>query len=332
MNALFVAPGSGPLRGLVGDRRQLASVRGAELQDGPERGLRVLMFSTGGGLDFWVLADRSMDIGPLSWRGVPVAWQHPGGYCAPALLNEWSDCDTGIERALGGYLVTCGLDNARQPRNGLPLHGTLPLSPARILASGEDWDAPVPILFAEGEVTTAHLSGACFRLHRRIEAPIGGGLVRIVDRVENIGPEDAVMQILYHTNFGFPAVGRGTQVHLNGRSILGGDDGADDACHKIRCHDSGPGTFVARLERPGGGDGWAGVSATLTGSGERLPVFQTWRDARANRNILSLEPSNCPRGADGKSVGGTLLAPGETWTNSVDHSFADPSASHAKGS
>jgi hypothetical protein len=331
MNALSVAPGSGPLRGLVGDLRQLAYVRGAELQDGPERGMRVLMFSTGGGLDFWVLADRSMDIGPLSWRGVPVAWQHPGGYCAPGLLNERSDGDTGIERALGGYLVTCGLDNARQPRNGLPLHGTLPMSPARIRGFGEDWDAPVPVLFAEGEVTTAHLSGACFRLHRRIEAPIGRGLVRIVDRVENIGPEEAVMQILYHTNFGFPAMGPDTHVQLNGRSILDGDDsGADGAGHGIRCHDSGPGPFVARLERAGG-DGWAGVSVTLMGSGERLPVFQTWRDARANRNILSLEPSNCPRGVDGKSVGGTILAPGGIWTNSIDHSFADPSASRAKG-
>src|SRR5687767_1956540 len=61
----------------VGDLRQLASVRRIALDDGPERGVRALAFSTGGGLDFWVLTDRSFDIGPLWFRGLPIAWQGP---------------------------------------------------------------------------------------------------------------------------------------------------------------------------------------------------------------------------------------------------------------
>ena len=50
---------------LVGDLRQVASVRRIVLDDGAERGVRALAFSTGDGLDFWVLTDRSLDIGPL---------------------------------------------------------------------------------------------------------------------------------------------------------------------------------------------------------------------------------------------------------------------------
>lgn len=61
------------IRPLVGDLRQFASVRSIVLDDGGERGVRALAFSTGGGLDFWVMADRALDIGPLWWGGLPVA-------------------------------------------------------------------------------------------------------------------------------------------------------------------------------------------------------------------------------------------------------------------
>ncbi|MFS8514667.1 MAG: aldose 1-epimerase family protein, partial [Planifilum fulgidum] len=68
------------LKPRVGDLRQLANVRRIVLDDGTERGVRALSFSTGGGLDFWVLTDRSMDIGTLSWQGVQIAWQAASGF------------------------------------------------------------------------------------------------------------------------------------------------------------------------------------------------------------------------------------------------------------
>ena len=207
----------------VPDLRQLAAVRRITLDDGAERGVRALSFDTGGGLAFWLLADRSLDIGPLSFRGMPLAWQHPAGFVAPGLHDAQADGGTGIQRALSGFLVTCGLDNVRQPRDGLPLHGTLPLTPARVTACGEDWDRPDPLLFAEGVVTTAHMGGACFRLHRRIEAPVGGAALTLIDRVENIGPERAEMRVLYHTNFGFPMVAEDTTLHLDGAEVQAED-------------------------------------------------------------------------------------------------------------
>ena len=80
------------LRPLAGDLRQLASVRRIVLDDGSERGVRALAFSTGGGLDFWVLADRSLDIGPLWLRGMQLAWQAPPASRAPL-------CTTGLRTA-----------------------------------------------------------------------------------------------------------------------------------------------------------------------------------------------------------------------------------------
>ena len=116
------------LRPLAGDLRQLASVRRIVLDDGPERGVRALAFSTGGGLDFWVLADRSLDIGPLWFRGAQLAWQAPSGFASPALLNRLEDGGRGMERWFSGLLMTCGLEHLRQPEGGI-LHGHLPLTP-----------------------------------------------------------------------------------------------------------------------------------------------------------------------------------------------------------
>jgi hypothetical protein len=75
------------LRPLVGSLRQYASVRRIVLDDGGERGVRALAFTTGGGLDFWAMADRALDIGPLSYRGTPLAWA-----AATALTAPIPDC------------------------------------------------------------------------------------------------------------------------------------------------------------------------------------------------------------------------------------------------
>ncbi len=314
---------------LTGDRRQLASVRRITLDDGPAQGVRALAFSTGGGLDFWVLSDRTMDIGPLWFQGMPVAWQHPGGTLSPQLHDPHGDAGTGVGRALTGFLVTCGLDNVRQPQQGMPLHGTLPLTPARITAHGEDWNAPTPLLFAEGEIVKAHLSGPSFCLTRRIEAPIGGTTLRVIDCVENIGPATEAFRILYHTNFGFPAVGDGTRVSLNGREVLRHEppgEGRHAPEIPAACHDATDASqFNATLERTAAGQ-WHGLNVSVAGDSAVLPFVQLWSDPRPRRNIVAIEPANCDRNADGTSGPGMDLSPGECWTSTLTYSFASPDA------
>ena len=314
---------------LTGSMRQLASVRGIVLDDGAERGTRALAFSTGGGLDFWVLSDRTMDIGPLWFRGLPVAWQHPSGFVAPGLHDAQADGGTGVERTLSGFLVTCGLENVRQPRAGLPLHGSLPLTPARITARGEDWDAAVPCLFAEGEIVRAHLSGPCFWFRRRIEAPIGGRRLRIVDRVENIGPEPAEMRILYHFNFGFPAVGTGSAIELDGRRTHAA---ADEVVPLVTCRRSTAAErFRARLVRPASGES-RGLSLSIEGPVGSLPFVQFWSDPRPRRNVLAIEPANCDRLQNGTSAEGQVLNPGETWAADLDIRLSDEAGAGASTS
>jgi len=71
------------LRPLVGDLRQVASVRRIVLDDGPERGVRALAFSTGGGPGF-LGARRPLAGYRAAWfQGMQLGWQAPTGFASP---------------------------------------------------------------------------------------------------------------------------------------------------------------------------------------------------------------------------------------------------------
>jgi len=296
------------LRPLVGDLRQAASVRRIVLDDGAERGVRALAFSTGGGLDFWVLTDRSLDIGPLWWRGVPLAWASPGGFRSPFLHDPEGEEGRGFQRSFSGFLVTCGLDHIRQPARGHPLHGRLPFTPGRLLGYGEDWDRGAPVLFCEGEVVQARLGGEALRLRRRIEAPVGGDEIRIEDEVENLGAETCRQEILYHFNLGFPAIATGTVVHLGGRDLLGPLSLPDpsDPSPPVSYPAAGEPEAVCRVSTPSQGP--EDFTLAFAFEARTLPHLQIWHDPRPHACILGVEPCTSARGGGGPEP---TLQPGE---------------------
>jgi hypothetical protein len=312
-------------RFLTGNSRQIAAVRRITLDDGAERGNRALAFSTGGGLDFWVLSDRSLDIGPLWFEGRQCAWEHPAGYIAPAQFRRDEDGQTGIERALSGFLVTCGAEHARQPVKGQALHGNLPLTPARVTSYGEDWDSKDPLLFCEGEITVAHLAKASYRLKRRIEAPVGSTRLSIIDTFENIGLAPFDLSLLYHLNFGFPAIGSDTNVDINENNwlITSGPENPDLAADPVfmcrRVEDSSK--TKIDVMRPST-DNRRGFHAHICTHAQQLPFVQIWSDPRPQRNILAIEPSNCERLPNGTSGPGATLQIGESWTNRIEIKFS----------
>ena len=300
------------LADLVGDLRQVASVRRIVLDDGPETGVRALAFSTGGGLDFWVLSDRSLDIGPLWWKGAQLAWQAPAGFRSPALTDLDSEDGRGFNRSLSGFLVTCGLDHTRQPVGEHPLHGRLPYTPARVTAYGEDWKAAVPVLYVEGEVTQARLGGEAFRLHRRIEAPIGGATLTIRDTVENLGATAWPQAMLYHFNLGYPAIGPGTTVAFDGRQVMGPSPfPADEPLEKaLTTHASAADRVRAIVATPAAGGRKLTVSFEF--DPKTLPVLQLWHDLRPRSGLFAVEPCSSARMEDGCSEAESPLGPGAT--------------------
>jgi hypothetical protein len=295
------------LRPLVGNLRQVASVRRVVFDDGAERGVRALSFSTGAGLDFSVLADRSMDIGVLSWQGVPLSWQSPAGFVAPTLLDLDSEDGRGFNRGFSGFLVTCGLDHIRLAANGEPQHGRLPFTPAAIKAYGESWQDASPFLYCEGEITQARYGGEALRLHRRIEAPIGGAAILIQDTVENIGTTDTRQPMLYHFNLGYPAIVTGSTVELDGQQLIG----------PIKLPDTENGLVTARTwpaSRPTGMcvvRSPGGLAVRFEFDADALSHLQLWHDLRPGVGVLSIEPCTSERTTDGSSPAEAVLKPGE---------------------
>src|SRR5215217_9283573 len=309
-------------RPLVGDLRQFASVRRITLDDGPESGVRALAFSTGGGLDLWVMADRSLDIGAVWCRGVPIAWQSPVGFRSPMLHRAEEDGGTGFNRSFTGFLVTCGLDHIRQPAGGQPLHGRVPFTPARVLAYGEDWERPEPVLYCEGEVVQARYGGEALRLRRRIEAPIGGSEIRIEDTVENLGAEPISQATLYHFNLGYPAVALGSEVSLHDRLIFGPIRLPDplDTPASVSHPAGDRARATCRLSTPSASG--ASFDFTLTFATDTLPHLQLWRDLRPNVGILALEPCTSNRPQEGTNASEFLLMPSDRRRYSLSLAFA----------
>lgn len=306
----------------VGDLRQVASVRRIVLDDGPERGVRALAFSTGGGLDFWVLSDRSLDVGPVWWRGAQLAWLSPGGFRSPALTDLDGEGGHGFNRSFSGFLVTCGLDHIRQPVNGHPLHGRLPFTPARLTGYGEDWERDEAVLFCEGEVTQARIGGEALRLRRRIEAPVGGATIRIRDEVENLGASAWPQAMLYHFNLGYPAVATGSVVSLDGETVVG----------PLAVPENGDPSGAVTLPVAVGrrvsstvttpSDGAADLSLAFCFDSATLPYIQLWRDLRPRSGILAIEPCTSARNGDGRSAPEKTIEPGERRAYAVDVTIA----------
>lgn len=309
----------GRLRSHVGDLRQLASVRRIALDDGPERGVRALAFSTGGGLDFWVLTDRSFDIGPLWFRGTPIAWQGANGFRGPALHDAGDDGGYGFTRSFSGLLVTCGMDHVRQPGDGRPLHGRLPFTPGRLLAYGEDWRRDEPVLFCEGEITQARFGGEALRLRRRIEAPIGTTELRIMDEVENLSGQEQPHEMLYHFNLGFPAINEGTRIRL-GNDLLAGPLSAPCKAAEavVACHEVGERhancTIVTPLP-----DARDELRISIGFDRNTLPFLQLWQDLAPHRYIIGIEPCTSDRNPDGTSRSAPGIAEAG-WSSSISFS------------
>ena len=64
---------------------QFAGVRLMTLQDGVERGIRMLEFRTGTGFRFTVLVDRALDVADCEFRGAAIGWHSPSGFRHPGL-------------------------------------------------------------------------------------------------------------------------------------------------------------------------------------------------------------------------------------------------------
>jgi hypothetical protein len=202
-----------------------AGVRLMTLEDGLERGIRLLEFRSGTGLRFTVLVDRAMDIADCDYRGYGVGWHSPAGFRHPGLHDYEGEGGLAWLRSFSGLLVTCGLDHTLftydapadnyvyTPRQSVShsIHGRIGTIPARLTGYGERWDGDACTLWAEGVITQGTVFGEHLELHRRIEIEVGSNDIRLADRVVNRGFYRTPHMLCYHINVGHPVLEEGAR-------------------------------------------------------------------------------------------------------------------------
>jgi hypothetical protein len=313
----------------VGDLSQLAGVRLGEWSEGTERGVRTADVRTGSGLEFTVLLDRGMDIGPAAYRGLPLAWISPAGFGHPAYYDP---VGLGWLRTFGGGLLTgCGLTYLGAPDTdegeALGLHGRLSHLPARRMRVGEDWQGDDCVFWVEGEMREARPFGENLRLTRRITTRLGESRILVHDRVENMAEKACPLMILYHINLGFPLLDETCHLVAEPHPVKPRDAIAAPGLDEwMRFQPPTPGYSeqVFYHDLPADESGWAGVtvvnptldlSLTVRCQKATLPNLIEWKQMGQGAYVLGLEPGNCfVEGRSRDRARGTLqfLEPGES--------------------
>jgi galactose mutarotase-like enzyme len=316
------------LRRLVGGMAQLAGIRLVDLADGRVRGMRAAEVFTGSGFRFQVLVDRGLDLGCAEHAGRPLAWVHPA-LGSPSLREPHG---IGWLRTFGGGLVsTCGLDHIGPPDpegEGYGLHGRASHLPAENLRVRQEWRGDEYVLEIEGETRQARLFGENLRLERRVSTRLAATSLVLEDRVTNEGFRPAPLAVLYHCNFGFPAVSPDSELLVRDLSVRPRDEAASAGLADHRRFGPPQKGFVEQVffHEPwtdAGGFASAAIVNRALGFGAfarwraaELPVLAHWKMTGEGEYVCGLEPSThaMTQARREQRENGSLrdLAPGES--------------------
>jgi hypothetical protein len=318
----------------TGDLEAIGGIRAVVLDNGVERGTRVLEFRTGGGLRFDVLVDRGMDIGLAEFDDYSFGWRSATGFRHPG-LHEVNDED-GLSwlRSMSGLLVTSGLDHtfspgeydashyhhAARPTVRHSLHGRVANIPARLNGYGRRWDGDGAVLWAEGEVRQAAVFGENLMLRRRIETDLGGTEIRLTDTVVNDGFNPTPHMLLYHCDIGWPLLDDGTTLAAPiSRTVWTSESAEGKGASALRFGPPVAGFVeqVYQYQLEPDADGRVRVRLTndkvhrafeLEYDPREFPAFINWVNLRAGEYVVGIEPSTHDiRGEAAARAEGTMI-------------------------
>ncbi|HEY2023199.1 aldose 1-epimerase family protein [Paraburkholderia sp.] len=319
-----------------GQLAQFAGVRLVTLEDGLERGIRLLEFRSGTGLRFTVLVDRAMDIAECEFRGYAVGWHSPAGFRHPGLHEYEGEGGLGWLRSFSGLLVTCGLDHilfmhdspadnyVYKPRQKVQhsIHGRVATIPARLNGYGERWEGERCFLWAEGVVSQGTVFGEHLELHRRIEIEAGTNDIQLTDRVVNRGFYRTPHMLCYHMNIGYPVLDDGSRylapiqdvvwaAHADSyraqevgyQRMPAPQTGFHEQVwqHEMKADDAGLVPVALVNDR-------LGIGVEVTTRKDQFPCQYQWQNLQAGQYALGLEPStNHVLGEGGARERGELI-------------------------
>jgi len=283
----------------VGQLGQVARIDCFVDDNGTSRGARRIRMVTGGGLEAELHPDRCLDLGNVTYRGMPMAWVSPVGVSSPTSFEPSGD---GWLRTFGGgLLATCGLDSfgPASVHEGVQygLHGRVGARPATVVRC----EISQHRLVVSAEVRQAALFGENLRLQRTVTADIGGTELHVEDVVHNDGWSGAGHMILYHCNLGWPLLDHTTAIDIPSRAVRPRDE--DAACSNWRTFPEPDAAFREQVHVHTGFGAAPTVAVDnatidtrleLSFDSHTLPALFQWTLAAEGDYVLGLEPANTP--------------------------------------
>ncbi|MEV8339752.1 aldose 1-epimerase family protein [Leucobacter sp. NPDC077196] len=284
----------------VGSLHQLARIDHYDETQGVGRGARRIVLTSGGGLTVELHPDRALDIGAVSYRGVPIAWHSPTGFANPGLTvdagTEW------LRTFGGGLLATCGLDSYGPPSTDAgveyPMHGRIGSTPSVVTRA----QVTETELVVEAEVRQTSVFGDNLLLERRISVPLGGASIVVEDRVTNEGSSPAGHMVLYHANLGWPLLDEHAVLEVPSVSVSPRDADAEQGLsHWFDITAPAPGYAEQVFKHDFTGQAMAEVSLDNPTQNVRiavrfdtatLPAMHQWKMLGDGHYVLGLEPTN----------------------------------------
>lgn len=299
----------------VSHHAQVGGIETAVLDSGQGAGTRVAWVNTGSGLRFKVVLDRAMDIAEASFNAHNLTWLSALGVTAPQPLSDrgthW------LRTFTGGLLTTCGLTHVGGPEedeNGSRgLHDRVANLPAEISCIQQpDLRSSTPAeMSITGRVLQGQALGHQLELTRTITCRLGESTIHIRDKIRNIGNTTVPHMLLYHLNFGWPFMDKGTQLFWNGSwqardpqtARLFTENHDFKTCPDPLDSHRGAGEEVAFIDvemdsegiaRCGAYNAALGLAVHITFPKQQLPWLTNWQHWGPGEYVMGLEPGTNP--------------------------------------
>jgi len=318
--------------GKIVNHNQVGGIESYVIDNGIGRGCRAAWVNTGSGLRFKVSIDRGLDIVDAFYNNYSLAFLTHQGLGVPR-----PDSDKDIEWLTnfpGGLVTTCGLSHFGGPESSRGLHGRYSNLAAELesIIQPDIADA-APVMSITGKVRESSLFGPNLELKRTISCVLGKPVIKITDKVSNRGNTAVPLMLLYHCNFGWPLVDKGTRLVYNGKvksrgseqdnaifndgndyklcqGPLEAHDGFGEACGFIDPKADTKGNCTAGLYNEK-----LGLGVTLKFSKKQLPCLTNWQHWGQGEYVTGIEPgTNYPIGQNAAKAQGklTILEPGQS--------------------
>jgi len=292
------------------------SISQSTLRGGLSEGVEVVWMNNGQ-LAIAVLPTRGMGIWKAEFRGIPVEWKSPVRLPVhPGFVNLKERNGLGWLNGFNELMCRCGLSYHGPPgvdqiHDGsgnvvseaeLTLHGRIANLPAhRVVAQA---DAETGTLSVTGTIDESSLFGPVLRLESTVSTQADSSVLTIQDRVTNLGGQPTEFELLYHTNFGRPFLGEGSQIVAPVGEIAPRDA---HSASGLECWQSYPAPCAGVTEEAffldlqADSSGQTGVllrnaagdrGVTLIWQKSQLPCFTLWKNpqAEADGYVTGLEP------------------------------------------